>query len=130
MSPDILGALAAVSLRGSEMYTCGVCSKVLFSSLHEICSQEKCELVQIVLGKPENNISHLIGFKNKAVLSQDKFYWVAVGLEVIYGNLLGFHKEILRNGLQRILTEFLNFFKTLFHLRQVVFSKRPVCDVL
>lgn len=73
------------------MYTCGVCSKILFSSLHEICSQEKCELVQIVLGKPENNISHLIAFKNKAVLSQNKFYWVEVHklLEVIYGNLLG-----------------------------------------
>lgn len=59
----------------------------LFSSLHEICSQEKCELVQIVLGKPENNTDHLIAFKNKAMLSQNKFYWVEVGPEIIYGNL-------------------------------------------
>lgn len=61
---------------------------VLFSSLHEICSQEKCELVQIVLGKPENNINHLTAFKNKAVLSQSKFCRVEVGPEEIYGNLL------------------------------------------
>lgn len=59
----------------------------LFSSLREICSQEKCELVQIVLGKPENNTDHLIAFKNKAMLSQNKFDWVEVGPEVIYGNL-------------------------------------------
>lgn len=60
---------------------------VLFPLLREICSQEKCELVQIVLGKPENNTNHLVALKNKAVLSQNKFYWVEVGPEVIYGNL-------------------------------------------
>lgn len=73
---------------------------VLFLSLHEICSQEKCELVQIVLGKPENNINHLIAFKNKATLSQSKLYRVEVGREEIYGNLLEIYKEILHNGLQ------------------------------
>lgn len=61
---------------------------VLFSSLRKICSQEKCELVQIVLGKSEKNINHFIAYKNKAVLSQNKFYQVEVGPEVIYGNLL------------------------------------------
>lgn len=71
------------------MYMCGVCSKfaALFSSLREICSQEKCKLVQIVLGKPENNTDHLIAFKNKAVLSKNKFYCVELGPEVIYGTL-------------------------------------------
>lgn len=73
---------------------------VLFSSLRKICSQEKYELVQIVLGKPENNINHLTAFKNKATLSQSKLYRVEVGREEIYGNLLEIYKEILHNGLQ------------------------------
>lgn len=90
-------ALPAVSLRSSKRCTfveSAAKFAALFSSLHEICSQEKCELVQIVLGKPENNINHLIAFKNKATLLRDKFYRVAVGPGVIYGNLL----EILQGG--------------------------------
>lgn len=101
---------------------------VLFSSLHEICSQEKCELVQIILGKPENNINHLVAFRNKATLSQKEFYRVKVGPEVIYGNLL----EILHNGLQDDVPKdfylIFKFFKIPFLLSQVVFSLASPCS--
>lgn len=101
---------------------------VLFSSLHEICSQEKCELVQIILGKPENNINHLVAFRNKATLSQKEFYQVKVGPEVIYGNLL----EILHNGLQDDVPKdfylIFKFFKIPFLLSQVVFSLASPCS--
>lgn len=50
--------------------------------------RKKCELVQIILEKPENNSNHLTAFKNKAVLLQKEFYWVKVGSEVIYRNFL------------------------------------------
>lgn len=62
------------------------CLYFVFSLLCEICYQEKCELVKIILGKPENNTNHLIAFKNKATLLHNKFYHVKAGSEVIYGN--------------------------------------------
>lgn len=112
---------------------------VLFSSLREICSQEKCELVQIILGKPENNINHLIAFKNKAVLLQKEFYRVKVGPEVIYGNVLEILQGDFTQWTARWCTKgfLFNFFKIPFLLSQVVFSlhplvlmKRLTCDVL
>lgn len=46
-----------------HMWNLQECLYFVFSSLCEICYQEKCELVQIILGKPESNINHLIAFK-------------------------------------------------------------------
>lgn len=74
--------------RGVHMWNLQQCLYFVFSSLCEIFYQEKRELAKIILGKPENNINHLIAVKNKATLLHNKFYHIKAGSEVIYGNLL------------------------------------------
>lgn len=107
--------------RGVHMWNLQQCLYFVFPLLREICFQEKCELVKIILGKPENSINHLIAFKNKAMLLCNKCYHVKAGSEVIYGNLL----EIFTRRFptvdskvmhQRIFISFVNFLKVLFLL--------------
>lgn len=105
--PGVLVALAAISLRSSKMWSLQQSLQFCF---HHICSQEKCELVQIILGKPENNINHLIAFKNKAVLSQKKFCQVKVGPEVIYKNLLEILQGDFTEWTARRCTKIFKFF--------------------
>lgn len=73
-----------------HMWNLQQCLYFVFSSLCEICYQEKCELVKIILGKPESSINHFTAFKNEATLLHNKFYRVKAGSEVIYRNLVEF----------------------------------------
>lgn len=127
--------------RGVHMWKLQRCLYFLFSSLCEIRYQEKCELVKIILGKPENNINDLTAFKNKAMLLHNKSYRIKAGSEVIYGNLL----EILEGDFLQwtprwctkgflfhllIFSRFCFFWAKLFSpLHTLVLTKRLVCDV-